>query len=623
MRADWRTTVTAAVLAVVTMMAIWGDGQGGVAEAALALGALGGAGVAAVSVSGRGVSPIVLACALAWSLLATLHGVWAPAPDDALRASAALGVGLVWLVVGSAGSRARVARIATALAWLGVGVAAVSWKLSRGEVPASAPFGNPARLAAFLLLPLALIACRWERAHAARDSFGARRWALALAVVSLALQSTGSRAGLLAGGIVFGLAWARPPVRWSFAGLAVAALATMLLPLGFPDWLPWADADGESSVGIRWQLYGLGSEGAWTASPWGVGLGGFADAFLAVRPESLAYAPRHAHHEGIRIAWELGAPGLLLAVASLFAWVRAIGRDDRTSAAALIVLGVAVFGLFDAVFSISALMIPLAFLVGGAVSRANEPRVPRLALALSGGLFLGALVLGWGEWRAERALASARDAFARGDFVGSQERSREVLRWRPRRVEAWSLIAEAGEADTVVGGGGRSVERPGARGPESRRRRGAASRFGVCRSRSSPLEARRVGRGCLGLRLRRRARSGVSGAALRARRSRPRVGARRRGPGGPPQGALAATAGRGRRRRAVLPATRARHRLGRAASTPAGGSPRSGPCAAAPGRSTRGRLGARAWMVAGAGLARARLVGGSRLARSRGARSGP
>ncbi|MEM9291318.1 MAG: O-antigen ligase family protein [Acidobacteriota bacterium] len=188
--------------------------------------------------------------------------------------------------------------------------------------------------------------------------------ALAWVTAFIALSFTGSRAGLLAG--LFGLAaqawWVirgsgrgqeRSGVRWDRLrrGLAVVALA--VVAVGLTLWLGAWEGFGrllttssyELISNSRSQVYAVSLE-LWFPQPWwGLGFGGFRDAFPAVQPESLRGLWTHAHSDYLELLICGGVIGLGLALAGAFAlWRRllqvwAAGYRSEGRAAALAALG--------------------------------------------------------------------------------------------------------------------------------------------------------------------------------------------------------------------------------------------------------------------------------------------
>lgn len=451
------------------------DGAPGLPRAALVVGA---AVVVAAAALGRRLRPAraeALGLAAVWCGLAVIQVVWADAPDAALDGAASvLAAAGVFLAAGSALPRGGEERWLAAFAAVGACVAAVALASLAGAwdgARAGAPFGNPNRLAAWLLLPVAVGGVAvGVRAPGERR----RVWTIAalgvlvLCVAALAATDClgAALAGVVAAAAVAGLVRARgraPVAAGAVAGgLAAAALALAVLPVVAPGWIPWARDGSESSPGIRWAIYGAAARTALDAAPLGVGLGGFADAFAAHRPGFLHYAPRQAHSEPLQALVELGVPLLAAAAASVAlvgGRVRVIASARRSPAvwsalAAAIAIGV--HALVDAPLRVPSVALGLAALAGLGCAAPERPG-PRHRLATRVALGSIATVLaaiGTSGAIASRAESVARSALERGRFAEAERAARAGRRARPDRVALWRIGAEAAEDAARLGDGG-------------------------------------------------------------------------------------------------------------------------------------------------------------------------
>jgi len=435
-----------------------------------------------------------LALVLAWWGLALASVALASAPDRALDASGAvLATGLVFLVGCGLGAPERSALVR---ALTPVGAAGAAWALlmaASGE-RASLPFGNPNHLAGWLLVPGAVAAAGLFRAGT-RDGGGRAgvAWFGALALMAAAVAASASRgaaiAALAAAAGVAGVAWL-PRRRGALlvgGGLAAAALVLSVLPALHPGLVPRTGEGGESSAGIRWSVYAASARAAANEAPLGAGLGGFADAFAAVRPAGLPYAPRYAHSEILHGAVELGLPFLavLLATAGAVLWAaRAPGRGrERTLVwgGAAAGLAVAAHALVDFPLHVPAIAFALAAVAGAAWRAHLGVGPPAAAVSARLALLAGAAVLlavAGTRAVALHAESVAETRLAAGDFEGAEVAAARGLAARPRRAELWRLSADAAEHAFELGSGG----------PEARERARAARRAAVrARPRSAAL----------------------------------------------------------------------------------------------------------------------------------------
>lgn len=452
-------------------LAVLFDGRTGVVEAgvwfavAIPLAVVFGVGRLRPAPASLGLGvPLCLAALMA-------HASMASVPGEARQAGVAVGVCLAWCLAAAMAPRPVQHAMRAGLLALGTGVAL--WAIRGGDFgAAAAPFGNPARLAAFLLLPSALALSAWRRAVRAGAPRLARNLGVLVGTQALAVLATGSRAGGLA--LLVGIAiacwpdrvgsrrihWPRSLPAWTAGAFALAAAATLALPVLAPGWFPWAGPAGESSVGIRWQLNAVGVRGLVDAWPVGVGLGGYRDAFLAMRPDTLAYAPRHAHHEPLQLLWEFGAAGALLLLALGVAIVRALrvgtvwAASTATAAATLWI-----FACFDSPLRVFALAFPAACVLGVGL-RSLGPEVSGVWVRAAGVLLAAWVVVEAGsQFAFAQAMARADHALQRGAFAEAAAASRDARKLRPRSVDAWRQRAEIAEAKLVLGGGDGSIRR--------------------------------------------------------------------------------------------------------------------------------------------------------------------
>jgi O-antigen ligase len=273
-----------------------------------------------------------------------------------------------------------------------------------GEAPRPAgTYFNPNHLALALgmtgALLLALEPPRW--------TVRAARWA-GLGLTGAALVATGSRGGVMAAAVGWGLvAWRR--WRWRAAAPAAAlALALVVVPNPLARRVRALDAHDPYAY-TRTQIWRSAVDRA-LDHPLGVGLNLF-------RQSSQRYAfaldggvarfgkrAESAHNDYLQVFAELGVPGLLLAawaLASLAALARRAlraARDDGGPAAlgaAGALAAVAAQGLVDTPLHVPGVLVPAAALAGLLASRLparDAPRVPafggttraRVALVVAG-----------------------------------------------------------------------------------------------------------------------------------------------------------------------------------------------------------------------------------------------
>jgi len=474
-------TLGIGILALVAGAIAW-DGASGLAPAALVLGAAGVAALGALHPRLRPARGEALGLAGLWCGLALLQLLWAGAADAALEAAAVVwSAGAVFLVAGVALPAEGRERWLGGFAVLGTGVAVFALASTAAGAEASRPFGNPNRLAAFLLLPAAVGLAGLGVCARREHNAGSVPWFGGLAVCAAGLAATGSLgAGLAcvaATLAVVVLSRAQRGAGRVAAALAAGAGALVVLPLVAPEWIPWARDGSEFSPGLRWRIYGAAARAALDVAPWGVGLGGFADAFAAQRPGFLLYAPRHAHNEPLHALVELGLPFALALAASVAIAgprVRALAsRRDALAGWSALAAGLAIgsHALVDAPLRVPAVGLGLAALAGlafaapsGSETRseadgAGTPRVRTTRLVLASLALLLAAV-GISGAAASLAEDASRRALARGGFAEAERIADAGGRLRPARVALWRLAADAAEHAARLGDGGpRALER--------------------------------------------------------------------------------------------------------------------------------------------------------------------
>jgi hypothetical protein len=453
----------------------------GTLHAATALVALGVAGFT----RGHAVSPGALLLVALWVLLGFVSLLWTRAADASLDALGALvgGGSLFLLATGIRGRRSE--------AWLVHGLACVAglvavWAVVRvpADGDALGPFGNANHLAGWMLVPGALALSAFLHADIRRRGRreSAFLWFLLCGAAGAAVAVTGSLGGAIAGSAVVAAALCGHQIRQAhgslsarevrnafvvLAGLYVAgALSLSLGPLLLPDQLTIKSSGSESSIGMRWAVYGAATRAGLDAAPWGTGLGGFAEAFRSVRPEGLPYGVRYAHNEPLHGWVELGWPFIVLALFSLVFVAQRIGRGlhrapsrFRTGAVAGLI-GVAVQSLFDFPLHVPAIAAVVAVSLGLAWRQSREdstlsPGRSRAALASCGVL---GLVLSGSQLGAIGYEEAARQSEASGDFEAAITRAESGLRFRPARWQLLALVATNADYARRFGAGGGGIE---------------------------------------------------------------------------------------------------------------------------------------------------------------------
>jgi O-antigen ligase len=213
---------------------------------------------------------------------------------------------------------------------------------------------------------------------------------LPLVLLVLALVLTRSRAGILlsfavAAFLFAGLCLSREIMmvvrrsRWRNAILILAAgLAVVLALIGF------IDIAGErgTSDGGRLAVYGASLELMFRHPYWGVGLGGFPDAFPMVRPSALSNVGvwDRAHNTVLELGVEIGIPGMMIVVLAGLVVVRALfnGVVNRRRYPELPAVGLAVSGLaglhsmVDFSLQIPGYAIPFFVILGASLAQAKS-----------------------------------------------------------------------------------------------------------------------------------------------------------------------------------------------------------------------------------------------------------
>jgi tetratricopeptide (TPR) repeat protein len=413
-----------------------------------------------------------------WSALAGVQVLWSAAPDAALDgASGALAALLVFLIALVAVPDGERSRLVNGLAFAGMAVACVALLLGRPDARAHLPFGNPNHLAGWLLLPGSIA---FAGMLSASDRAGSRPsivgWFGVLTMIGAAIALAGSRGAALAAAVaaaaVVVLRNTRPRQGPGLvtAGFFSAALALAVLPAFNPDLVPASGPAGESSAGLRWQVYGGAAHAALDAAPHGTGLGSFASAFAAHRPANLPYTPRFAHGEFLHGLVELGIwflAGLGVTVALVLRRAVRARRAERTLAAmggTVALLAVAAHALIEFTLHIPAIALTTALLAGVAFDvaptkawRSEGIGATRAALAGLGAMLL---FLAGSQVLALDAERRANSHLVAGDFGAAEAVARRGLRVRPQRVALHALVARAAEhAYRLAGGGPASLAR--------------------------------------------------------------------------------------------------------------------------------------------------------------------
>lgn len=375
--------------------------------------------------AGRGSSTAVLALGafVLWSGASLAWGVASGARD---LATFVAGLGLALVVDGAPrdGARELARWVATATGAL-ASVAAIAERLAgaRGlAVHGGQGNANWLGLLVAVTLPLGLAA-------ALRP--GPRR---ALAALAVALELAGlalshSRVAWLAAAItaaplVVALAPAarRRLVAAALAAVVAPALAIALTRAPARTQTPRPDEDVPAPIALEGRLWiaRASLDAARDALPFGVGLGGFAHAFLEAQGERLAPLPPKvasrrflnattAHDDWLEALVDSGpiAPALLAAALGLAAYA-ALASGFLEGAAALGAFALCALG--DSPLRQPALVLVLGVVVGAARGASRAPRVRRpTEIAALAACAVG-LAYASAAWVADRRVAAARDA---------------------------------------------------------------------------------------------------------------------------------------------------------------------------------------------------------------------
>ena len=414
-----------------------------------------------------------LVVALAWGGLAGAQIFWSVSLDAALDAAGSvLTAALVFLIASSViAPRAR-RPLLIALALAGAVVAGVGIAGAEAGTRASLPFGNPNHLAGWLLLPAAVaFAGNFVVKLEGRTSRHAVLWFAVLGLVCAGIAATGSRgatcAAVATACCLALLAYTRLTPALLCAMLGLVALVLAVTPFLLPDLLPIARGGNESSAGLRWSVYAATGAAALEALPMGVGLGGFAEAFAAHRPEGLRYAPRFAHSEVLHAVLELGVA--FLAVAGLTLWLalrRAAGPVGRPVSlvawgGAGAVMAVGAHALVDFPLHVPAIALSVAACSGLAWSAAQGTApVPQRFVKLTLVAFSAVLfALAGTRAVALHTEAEARTRLAAGEFEAAEALAARGLRVRPARAELLRIAADAAEHAHTFSAGGEAASR--------------------------------------------------------------------------------------------------------------------------------------------------------------------
>ena len=465
--------------ALVVALGIALAGAGGAPERALT--GLAAAAVAiALLVCGRpalaGAPRSLLWCCGGWLALGAVGVLRADAPDRALeRLALWASCGLLAISASTLVRERSRAFVQSCLAAAGCIVAALALVAMPMDGRAALPFVNPNHLASWLLVPAALAVSALLTMEPRRR--GNRElgfvWFGVFGAVGAALAATRSDgAGIAFLSAIGGLAVLRSSTTrgpWLAAtGFALSALAIGIAPLLWPERIPAFGVDGESSAGLRWLLWGHASLAAVGGWPWGVGLGGFSDAFVAIRPAELRYAPAFAHSEPLQLVVELGLPACVGIVASLALGAHAlqVALAQRTARTrwGLATACIAVFAhaLVDFPFHVPAVAAAVAILVGllfgAAASRGDAAgwsgSGPGATRAVLLGIALPLAAFAATQATVLRAESRADQLVAERRFDDAAVVVERALAWRPARPALWQRHARAHELRASFGPGG-------------------------------------------------------------------------------------------------------------------------------------------------------------------------
>jgi tetratricopeptide (TPR) repeat protein len=364
----------------------------------------------------------------------------------------ALAVGLAAMHGSRRGARASAgvlgvsAAAITGWAWIQwiTGAKSIGWFSGVGSPPEGSfgPFVDPNHAGAALaaILPLAL-ARAWREGGV---------WLFLSATIAAGAVSTGSRgaAAAAAVGVTAQLLMSGAPKVRAGLSLLLATAAVGLLAYGPRQGLSGIDDTdrleiwGDSLTLIGW------------APLVGVGAGGFASAWPAVKTTPNFARVAHAHQEPLQVLIEHGLPVTLLLVAATIAGAVQVTRALRDSgderrlwlaaygggAAALLVASCVDFPL-----RIGAVLFLAAVILGTLVGLANgvRPAASRAPLAVIAAATLFGAISAFGSVDADRARNAADEAWAAGDAAASEAAARKALGARPVDGDAWMRLARA------------------------------------------------------------------------------------------------------------------------------------------------------------------------------------
>ncbi|MFN0160449.1 MAG: O-antigen ligase family protein [Burkholderiales bacterium] len=418
------------------------------------------------------------------AVFAVIPLAWHPAPHAGIVAALTVGGAAAFYCVGrSLAASESTWRVAGA-GFVLVGLMAAAWALGGAAVGATrvaALFLDVNNFAAYLSL-MAFVLGAWlvGEGAAGRRVPGRAGAALAILILVAALLSTGSRGallGLIAGLVVLGVGLARRHAPARVAALMAGTIGSLVL-LAFA--FAALSTDGVSLLErliaggprLAGQMTGRTElwAGAWDllrAAPWsGIGLGVWWLAYPPHRRADDMTTGFHAHNDYLQYATEGGIVFALLAVGLGIALLRratlAMRAADpaKSSETAFLCGGLAALAVHS-VFNFNLVMAPIAWCAALAAARlvnlstnAASASIPAPAshsplrraglaaavLALGAGtLYLAASAVGGVQY------ALAREAHARGDFLGAMARMSSALAWAP-----WQDTIALAHADLLV-----------------------------------------------------------------------------------------------------------------------------------------------------------------------------
>ena len=456
--------------------------RGGVTPGAAALLCLLTGAIGLVAASSRSLpplSPAVCGLALLWSGVALASVIWSRHVDASIDGSAAvICASLVWLL-GAALVDAKARRsFVLGLTVCGAAVASLALADTTPGHRAALPLGNPNHLAAWLLLPgaLALVALLFSDVTRRGSRESAFLWFGLVGIIGAGVAATASRAAGVAVGValaaflILNLLGPRRGIPVVASGIVAAALILGLTPAIAPDLLPVKVAGNESSAGMRWAVYAASASAALDAIPLGTGLGAFASAFEAYRPQTIPYAVNFAHSEPLHGMVEMGLPFLAVLAITGFIAVRAAPRILSRSPGARFTWGAVTAtlclltnSLVDFPLHIPAIALSGAVVAGFAFASTGEHHRPdpvRSAATtrwIVAGLSIALLLLAGSQAVAVLSAKRADQRLAVGDFEGSLRAAEHGLRLRPGRTALLSRAASAAEHQYRFRGGDRRM----------------------------------------------------------------------------------------------------------------------------------------------------------------------